>query len=246
VQGIVDSGLRRAGSGRVFAAPAASGDAAFIDVARRLAERTLELHAGESWTARTVPAAVRDGFVILLVRGLMVRGVRVDGVTADELVFAGDALAPTWRDEGAVCVGETVTWRALEDSTIVVLGDRFLAAAGRQPALAVALCRRQLEQGARVARHAATTRLPRVDRRIVSLLCAVAEERGRMTPDGAVVELPVTHGALGRLVGAKRPTVSLALKSLAEAGLVRQTLDGWVLAPDALTPPAPVAAALAA
>jgi DNA-binding IclR family transcriptional regulator len=61
-----------------------------------------------------------------------------------------------------------------------------------------------------------------------------------------VVELPVTHAALGRLVGAKRPTVSLALKSLAEAGLVRQCGSRWVLAPEALAPPAPVAAALAA
>jgi CRP/FNR family cyclic AMP-dependent transcriptional regulator len=246
VQGMVDTEHRRAGLGRAFGAPIGLDDAAFIEVARRLAERTLALHAGEGWNARTVPAPVRDGFVTLLAGGLMVRGVRVDGVTADELVFAGDVLAPTWRDEGTACVGEAVTWRALEDSRAVVLGHRFLAATSRRPALAVALCRRQLDQSARVARHAAVTRLPRVDRRILNLLCAVAEERGRMTPGGAVVELPLTHAALGRLVGAKRPTVSLALKSLAEADLVRQSGSRWVLAPEALAPPAPAAAALAA
>jgi hypothetical protein len=44
------------------------------------------------------------------------------------------------------------------------------------------------------------------------------------------VPLPVRHGAIGRLIGARRPTVSLALKELATQGLIARRDDGtWLL-----------------
>ena len=57
-----------------------------------------------------------------------------------------------------------------------------------------------------------------------------------MTPSGVVVPLSLTHELLGRLVGARRPTVSLALKALIDRGaLVRRQDRSWLLlepAPD--------------
>ena len=45
------------------------------------------------------------------------------------------------------------------------------------------------------------------------------------------VRLALTHGLIGRLVGARRPTVSLALATLAEHGQLRSTGKGeWRLA----------------
>jgi hypothetical protein len=47
------------------------------------------------------------------------------------------------------------------------------------------------------------------------------------------VALPLSHSALGRLVGARRPTVSLALKELGAQGLVGRREDGaWLLSGD--------------
>jgi DNA-binding transcriptional ArsR family regulator len=49
-------------------------------------------------------------------------------------------------------------------------------------------------------------------------------------PDGLIVPLPLTHQALGRLVGAERPTVSLAITQLKEAGVLDRRDDAsWVL-----------------
>jgi DNA-binding GntR family transcriptional regulator len=51
-----------------------------------------------------------------------------------------------------------------------------------------------------------------------------------VTPDGIVVDLPLTHELIGRLVGGRRPTVTLALAELAENGvLVRRDEGGWLL-----------------
>jgi predicted transcriptional regulator len=53
------------------------------------------------------------------------------------------------------------------------------------------------------------------------------------------LDLPVTQEQLGRFVGARRPTVSLALRSLRERGLVQRGAAGdWVLAHE---PPVAVA-----
>jgi DNA-binding IclR family transcriptional regulator len=48
-----------------------------------------------------------------------------------------------------------------------------------------------------------------------------------------VVRLQLTHELIGRLIGARRPTVSLALHALAEEGILeRRDADSWRLAHD--------------
>jgi hypothetical protein len=83
----------------------------------------------------------------------------------------------------------------------------------------------------------------------------LAERWGRMTPAGVSVPLGLTHETIGRLVGARRPTVSLALKQLAASGTITRREDGaWLLeddsaralAPDGPAPRRPDVALLAA
>ena len=72
--------------------------------------------------------------------------------------------------------------------------------------------------------------LPRVHERVLALLSHLATRWGRVTPDGVALLLPVTHEVLGRLVGAQRPTVSLALTELRNDGLVVRLPGGrWLL-----------------
>jgi CTP:molybdopterin cytidylyltransferase MocA len=45
-----------------------------------------------------------------------------------------------------------------------------------------------------------------------------------------VLELPLTHQVLGRLVGAQRPSVTTALSDLARRGVIERREDGaWIL-----------------
>jgi hypothetical protein len=61
----------------------------------------------------------------------------------------------------------------------------------------------------------------------------LAERWGRVTGDGVIVPLALTHRILGQLVGARRPTVSTALSELAERGeLVRRPDGSWLLRGD--------------
>ena len=50
-----------------------------------------------------------------------------------------------------------------------------------------------------------------------------------MTPDGVVVPLQLTHEALGQLVGARRPTVTLALKMLCDRGAIERPDRSWLV-----------------
>jgi CRP/FNR family transcriptional regulator, cyclic AMP receptor protein len=66
----------------------------------------------------------------------------------------------------------------------------------------------------------------------------VADRWGRVGPEGVTVPLPVTHEVLAQLVCAQRPTVTTALKRLADEGRLRRKRDRtWLLAPE--PPPAP-------
>jgi hypothetical protein len=192
-----------------------------------LAEVTLDVPAGP-WEPGAPPASANGAFAALVVDGLLIRDVHLGATPAGGLVLAGDVLDPFARPEGA-----RVTWSAVEDSAIAVLGPRFLHATRRIPELTVALHRRHAEQAARSARHTAVAQLPRVEQRVFALLWGLAEERGRVGVAGVAVELPLTHARIGRLVGAKRPTVSLAFKALAAEGLVERRRGSWLISPRA-------------
>src|SRR3712207_425709 len=72
--------------------------------------------------------------------------------------------------------------------------------------------------------------LRRGESRLLALFGHYADRWGRMTPGGRALDLPVTHDLLGRIVGAKRPTVTLALRALGDEGkLVRDAQRRWIL-----------------
>jgi CRP/FNR family cyclic AMP-dependent transcriptional regulator len=200
-----------------------------VRVARRLATATLELPPGP-WDPGAAAAAASGAFAAILLDGLLLREVHLAESPAGGLVVAGDVV-----DAFAPADGARVTWSAVEDSTIALLGSRFLDVTRRLPGLTVALHRRHAEQAARAARHAAVAQLPRVEQRVLALLWELAEERGRVGVDGVTVDLPLTHAAIGRLIGAKRPTVSLALKALAAEGLVEGRRGCWLISRRAAT-----------
>ena len=86
------------------------------------------------------------------------------------------------------------------------------------------------ERAHRLAVTQAIAQLTGVERRLHALLWHLAARFGRVTPDGVVVPLALSHQRLGELIGARRPTVSTALGVLAREGSLRRRADGgWLL-----------------
>jgi Crp-like helix-turn-helix domain len=151
-------------------------------------------------------------------------------------VAEGDLLGPDDGTEERI-VGLEPRWEILEPSRLLVLDAAFAQRIARYPQLGSALVDRVHERARRTAIALALSHLPRVEDRLHRLLWHLADRRGHVRADGIVLRLPVTQEQLGRLVGARRPTVSLALRSLRERGVVRRgEADEWVLAND---PPVP-------
>jgi CRP-like cAMP-binding protein len=125
------------------------------------------------------------------------------------------------------------TWRALTACKVALLDPAFSSQLPSTPAVANAL----VERTARTTRWLLATSLvlssPVVEERLLLLFALLAEKWGRVTSYGVRVDLPVTHELLAILCGSRRPSVTLALHSLARQDLIARGTDGrWILRRD--------------
>ena len=167
-------------------------------------------------------------FVLLLLEGTLTRDVVLADHELSELLVPGDLLSP-WEPvaEGIPSVRRL---RALDEARLAALDARFIRAAAVWPGLMPAVLRRLNNQEHRVATHGVICQLPRVEQRILAVMWHLAMRTGTVGTDGTVVPVSLTHQALGRLVGARRSTVTIALKQLAATGrLVRRRDGSWVI-----------------
>jgi CRP/FNR family cyclic AMP-dependent transcriptional regulator len=164
----------------------------------------------------------------LLVDGLVARHVGLGERVSTQLLGPGDVFDP-WTPADDDLLPRAVRWSAHAPGTVAVLDGRFAVAAQRWPTLAATAQARLAALGERLAVHLAICQLPRVEQRILALLWHLAERFGRMTTDGVVLDLRLKHRLIGELVGAQRPTVSLALANLLEEGLVVRRAGGALL-----------------
>ncbi|HWT94201.1 MAG TPA: helix-turn-helix domain-containing protein, partial [Solirubrobacteraceae bacterium] len=186
------------------------------------------LLAAEPWSPPAASALGADPFALLVVEGLVTRSVALSDRASTQLHGPGDLVTP-WHDTDGL-VPAVVEWRVNLPTHVAVLDERVLLAARRWPSVFRLVFDRLACQAARHAVHTAIGQLPRVDTRIMAILWHLAERFGRVTPDGVVVPLRLTHEALGHLIGSQRPTVTLALRQLTEAGALHRTPEGaWVL-----------------
>jgi CRP-like cAMP-binding protein len=172
---------------------------------------------------------------LLIVDGVVLKETKFAGRSALELLGPGDLLAPPLTAARQAESPAVSRYRPHGAASLAVLDDRFRHAARRWPGLIDCLHDCLGRQTHRASRHLAVLHLPRVEDRIVALFVDLAERFGRMTRDGIVIDLPLTHQVIGDLVASRRPTVSLALQALAEDGVMGRLDDGrWHLAPRAV------------
>lgn len=194
----------------------------------RLARRAMTVAARRFEPGRLRLTVPDDAFAVLVLEGELTCDVVVRGRSLTELVLPGDVLSPWDPDPDAIDAERIL--RARTSGYVAVLDRRFLLACARWPSLMVTLQRRMAEQRHRLAAHGAICQLPRVDQRLLAMMWHLAARTGRVTAHGTVVPLKLTHEQLGTLVGARRSTVSLGLKDLEIANVLRRLDDGaWLL-----------------
>jgi hypothetical protein len=210
------------------------------DLAHRVDEReaayaarqtvgTLEQVAPGPWQPITL-AQGKSLYGGLVLSGLLVRELSIGGGTSAELLGEGDLVLPLDADESVPFVAPETGWNALEPTRIAWLDAPFGIALRRWPELGAALLERSQRRFTRLAVSQAVSQLTRVDERVLIQLWHLAERWGRVRPDGVLLPVRLTHSVLGRLVGARRPSVTTAVGSLERRGLLtRPAGGGWVL-----------------
>ena len=181
-------------------------------------------------TELLAPADEAGTLGLLLVEGLVTRRVDVAGRRCVELLAPGDLLRP-WQDDGDHIVAPIQpSLTALEPVRLAVLDRQVALRLARWPELMATLLARTMRRSRALAGNLALAQVPRVEDRLLVLLWHLADRFGKVTPEGVVVHLKLSHELLGALIGAQRPTVTMALGPLAERGLVRRRADRcWVL-----------------
>ena len=191
-----------------------------LDAARRAVVVPRVAVAPGPWSPpdRSAFPAPVSGAVVL--EGALMRNAALGGRLSTQLLGPGDVFDP-WAATGELLPCDAA-WAGHEASTIAVLDARFALAACRWPSLATVVQRRLSARADRLASQVAISQLPTVEQRIVALMWHLAERFGRPSSDGVLVSLRLTHQLIGQLVGARRPTVSLALADLAADGSLRR------------------------
>jgi CRP/FNR family cyclic AMP-dependent transcriptional regulator len=209
---------------------AAGLDPTSVQLATRHAIAAVEIVAPGSWEPSLPTDGGTGSLGLLVLDGLLMRDVAIAQATCTELIGRGDLLRPWDWERDVLTIKPVVTWTALQPVRLAVLDRRIAAVMGRWPELVSAILARAVRRSFELATNQATSHLTRVDARLELLFWGLADRWGRVGPDGVVLELPLTHQVLGRLVGAQRPSVTTALSDLSRRGLVERRQDGaWIL-----------------
>jgi CRP/FNR family cyclic AMP-dependent transcriptional regulator len=165
-------------------------------------------------------------FGAVIVDGMLMHRLVLADHPALRLLGPGDILSRQGVSGGAISQS---TYRTPAELRLALLDDRVLATAQHFPRLFAGLHVRMAEQHQRLAAQLVICQLPRVEDRILGMLWLLAETWGHVTPSGTTLPVALTHDALGECIGARRPTVSLALKELSDRGALLRQAGGWLL-----------------
>jgi hypothetical protein len=177
-----------------------------------------------------------DGWLgILVLDGLVVRQLTVGGLRCCELLGPGDLLRPWDEDDGTATVECEAVWRVLEPTRLALLDAGFARRASRWPTMHAELMHRSTRRSRSLTVLLALTQARRADVRLRTLFWHLADRWGRVTPDGVVLPLRLTHSVIAQLTGLRRPSVSLSLGELERSGeILRLSKSSWLLTRDAI------------
>ncbi|MFZ0386256.1 MAG: hypothetical protein WAL22_11355 [Solirubrobacteraceae bacterium] len=183
-------------------------------------------------------ARLRDtqAFAVVIVEGTVQCATQLGTHSGLRLLGPGDLLSRPGRSQSTLMTRSDLAVSG--PMRYAALDDRVLALVQRYPRLIEGLQMRADDQQQRLLVQLLICQLPRVEDRVLALMWLLAETWGNATPDGVVLAIRLTHSAIGLLVGARRSTVTLALKELQLRSALVRRKDDWLI----LERPQPVAA----
>lgn len=204
-------------------------DAVAGQLRRRVSVPRMTLVEGP-WPAAGLREPEPGALGLLVVDGLLVRSVRMGTGECLELIGAGDLVRPWDQEAELPSMEHDTSWWVLRPATVAVLDRRVGELVGRYPELVNALLSRSLRRSRTNALSLAISHVRGSENRLLALLWHLADRWGRVTPDGVVVPLPLTHELIAHLSCMRRPTASTALQQLSRSGrLVRLPDRTWML-----------------
>jgi CRP/FNR family transcriptional regulator, cyclic AMP receptor protein len=198
---------------------------------REAATRALVAPVLEVSVARWEPPVFEpeSTFGLLVLDGLLGRRVRVGSAVATELLSCGDILRP-WEEPALWgMIPPELDWRVFRPARLAVLDERVTSVMGRRPQLVVNFSARLLRRARSAAYLMAISHQTRVDDKLLATLWHLAVSWGRVTSAGVRIPFRLTHEVLGEIIGAQRPSVTLALGRLAAAGKLQRDPDGAIV-----------------
>ena len=166
-------------------------------------------------------------FGAIVLEGMLIEALQISEDPTLRLIGPGSFVPPANASRSMPVVGARLSVPV--PTRLVLLGEELLIAARRWPRIVSSLHARMLEHSERLATQLAICQLPRVEDRLMALMWLLAESWGRVTPAGIRLPLSLSHEVLGGLIGARRPTVTLALSKLAEHGSLIRQEDDWLI-----------------
>jgi CRP/FNR family transcriptional regulator, cyclic AMP receptor protein len=202
-----------------------------MEVARsRAVAAVMELEPPGWDTAPLVQRSEPGWLGLFVLDGLLLRRVEVGKRSACELFGPTDLVRP-WDTDGEYDpLPISVSWLVLKRTRVAVLDTAFVLRIARWPTITSRIVSRLAQRARYLTLTQAVTHLPRAYVRLLILFWLLAERWGKVGTEGVYVTLPLTHEVLAMLIGAHRPTVTIALQRLTRAGfLIRERSDRWLL-----------------
>lgn len=179
---------------------------------------------------RFFPAPDPGALGALILDGLIVVRIQAGTRAHLELLGPGEVLSP-WAGLGSdLAVPSVVSSTIVADLRLALLDRAFSLRTARWPEIHGALTHRLIQRARRLSLQSAINALPRIEERLELTFWQLGDRFGRVTPDGVVLRLRLTHAQLAEMVAAQRPSVTSALTRLeADGRLSRRALHEWVL-----------------
>jgi CRP/FNR family transcriptional regulator, cyclic AMP receptor protein len=172
---------------------------------------------------RFFPRPEPGGFGALILEGLILIRIDAGNRSHIEMVGQGDVVSP-WAGTGSeLSAPSVVTASVVSRASVALLDRRFALRTARWPEIHAALIGRCIERARRLSLQSAINALPRIEERVEVTLWELAYRFGRVTRDGIVLDLPISHSQLADIVAAQRPSVSTAVVRLEDHGRIVRT-----------------------
>lgn len=193
----------------------------------RLTARVAQLSPGLV-DMRTVAPDPARWLGLLVLDGLIVVEAEAGRARVGWLVGTDDLVRPWDMAEASLTAG--TAWRVLAPTCVALLDGDFSRRAAGLAAVTRALVARIARTTSWLLAKSLVVSCPVVEERLLLLFALLGERWGVVTPEGIVLRIALTHGLLATLCGARRPSVTLALRSLVANGVVtRVGRSRWLL-----------------